>query len=138
MICWKVVGMEVQDYKKPNVQLGWKVPVCQFRLLHMVSCTSQSNPLVLVPPWPFRVVPLGAGWVRSSPSGAWSGCVARRDGLSSSNSEACAEEKSERGCTTPLPRASGEVHPSLVLPGVGKLCHGGERAGELCLKDRAR
>lgn len=83
MTCWKAVGMEVQDYKKPNVQLDWKVPVCQFRLLYVVSCTSQSNPLVLVPPWPFRVAPLGAGWVQSTPSGAWSACVARRDGLSS-------------------------------------------------------
>lgn len=36
--------------------------------------------------------------------------------------------KTERGCKTPLPGASGEVQPSLVLPGVGKRCDGVERS----------
>lgn len=49
-----------------------------------------------------------------------------------SNSEACTEKKSERDYKTLLAGACGEVQPSLVLPGVGKLCHSmerGEQAG---------
>lgn len=88
-----------------------------------------------VPPWPFRVVPLGAGVPerQSSPSGAQSGCAARRDSLISAFSlwrqqfrSVHRGRKLERGCKTLLPGACGEVQPSPVLPGVGKLCQGVE------------
>lgn len=84
--------------------------------------------LALVFPPTLSHSPIGTGVpeVQSSPFGAvflWFlpfPCGA-------SNSEAFTGEKSRQGCKSVLPGASGEVQPSLVLPGVGKLYHSLER-----------